>query len=196
MEHIDNLVKEEWETRRETFINLCNIYIKRKGIKEMLDYLDRTDFYTAPCSTKYHLNIKGGLCKHSINVMDALFMQCALLNVNVTDETIAIVSLFHDICKINTYKEDLKWSKDEGGQWVQIPCYTFEEKYAFGHGEKSAIMVQHFLDVTPYELQAINAHMGFSDQRGPQLIGNIFKQNQLAVALHFADMVATYFREV
>ena len=188
--------KEEWEINKETFINLANQYIKRKGIRDLLNYLDRSDFYTAPCSTKYHLNIIGGLCKHSINVCNSLFQIVALLNMNtISDEEIAIVSLFHDLCKIGCYKETLKWTKDATGSWVQEKQFVYDEDYPFGHSEKSAIIVQHYLDVTSYELQAINGHMGFSDIRGVQLVGNIFKHNKLAVALHLADMIATYFKE-
>ena len=190
------LPKEEWEVNKETFINLANQYIKRKGIRDLLNYLDRSDFYTAPCSTKYHLNSIGGLCKHSINVCNSLFQLVALLDMNtISDEEIAIVSLFHDVCKIGCYKESLKWVKDATGSWVQEKQFVYDEDYPFGHSEKSAIIVQHYLDVTSYELQAINGHMGFSDARGLQLVGNIFKHNKLAVALHLADMIATYFKE-
>lgn len=196
MEYAGNLVKEEWEYTKDNFIKLVETYIKRKGISDLMYYLERSDFYTAPCSTKYHLSVKGGLCKHSINVMNALFLNIAMLNLTTyTDETIAIVSLFHDLCKIGCYKLEYKWSKDDENKWIQVPTYIYDEEFPYGHGEKSAAIVSRYLDLTPYELQAINAHMGFSDARGVQLIGNIFRKNKLAVALHFADMTATYFRE-
>lgn len=183
------------EERREKFLKLVNTYIHRKGIDQMINFLDGTDFYEAPCSTKYHLNYEGGLVEHSINVCNNLFLEVAAHNLDFSDETIAIVSLFHDLCKINTYKKVPKWEKDSNNVWIQKDSYIFDEQLAYGHSEKSAMLVARFIQVLPFELQAINGHMGFSDVRGPQLIGNIFKQNKLALMLHFADMTATYITE-
>lgn len=185
-----------YEERVTNFERLARMFITRKGVNDILDWLKRTDFYTAPCSTKYHLNREGGLVEHSINVCNMLFTTVACYNLTgVSDETIAIVSLFHDLCKINCYKKAYKWAKDENNQWYQAEYYIYDEDYPYGHGEKSALIVSRFLSLTPHELQAINAHMGFSDVRGAQLIGNIFNKNKLAVALHFADMASTYFKE-
>ena len=185
-----------YEERVTNFERLGRMFITRKGVNDILDWLKKTDFYTAPCSTKYHLNKEGGLVEHSINVCNMLFTTVACYNLTgVSDETIAIVSLFHDLCKINCYKKAYKWAKDENNQWYQAEYYIYDEDYPYGHGEKSALIVSRFLHLTPYELQAINAHMGFSDVRGAQLIGNIFNKNKLAVALHFADMASTYFKE-
>ena len=185
-----------YEERVTNFERLARMFITRKGVNDILDWLKKTDFYTAPCSTKYHLNREGGLVEHSINVCNMLFTTVACYNLTgVSDETIAIVSLFHDLCKINCYKKAYKWAKDENNQWYQAEYYIYDEDYPYGHGEKSALIVSRFLHLTPYELQAINAHMGFSDVRGAQLIGNIFNKNKLAVALHFADMASTYFKE-
>lgn len=182
--------------RVENFERLATTFIKRKGLDDLITYLHNSDFYFAPCSTKYHLAREGGLAEHSINVCNALFSEVACHNITgITDESIAIVSLFHDLCKIGTYKTETAWRKDKNGQWELYNRYVYDEDYPYGHGEKSAIILQRYLDCTPYELQAINAHMGFSDSRGAQLIGNIFKKNQLAILLHFADMSATYFME-
>ena len=187
----------EYQDRVDNFERLANTFIKRRGLEELLTYLrERSDFYLAPCSTKYHLSIEGGLAEHSINVCNQLFFEVASHNLTgISDETIAIVSLFHDLCKIGCYKKVKRWAKDEDDKWVQYDTYEYDEDFPFGHSEKSAILVQHFLDCTAYELQAINGHMGFSDSRGSQLIGNIFKKNKLALMLHFADMTATYMME-
>ena len=103
--------------------------------------------------------------------------------------------MFHDICKVNTYKEALKWQKNESNEWEQVPYFTFAEDFPFGHSEKSVFLISQYMHLTPYEAQAINAHMGFSDIRGANLIGNMFTKNKLGVLLHFADMTATYFME-
>lgn len=182
---------------KEVFERIATSFIKRKGIDNLLFYLENdTDFYTAPCSTRYHLSVPGGLCRHSINVYNCLMTQiCANSANEISDETAAIVALFHDLCKVNYYELQPKWAKDDNGQWYTKDAYVVNEKFPFGHGEKSVFIVQKFLDITDYEAQAINAHMGFSDERGVRLIGNIFAQNKLALLLHFADMTATYIKE-
>lgn len=186
----------DYNDRVQNFERLANLFIKRKGIDELLEYLKETDFYTAPCSTKYHLCREGGLVEHSINVFNALCSQLAINNItSYPDESITIVSLFHDLCKIGCYKKSFKWAKDENNQWMQVETYIYDEDFPYGHGEKSAMIVRRFMELRPYEMQAINAHMGFSDARGAQLIGNMFKKNKLAVSLHIADMCATYFME-
>ena len=165
----------------------------------LLDYLKQSDFFTAPCSTKYHLSEEGGLCQHSINVFNAL----SAINVELTSlnkmvypkSTIAIVSLLHDLCKIGTYKKEKRWRKNEENEWENYECYVYNEELPFGHSEKSVFIITSYMQITPYEAQAIDGHMGFSDVRGSQLIGNIFTKNKLAVMLHLADMVATYFME-
>ena len=181
--------------------------VNRPGMDKLLDYLDQTDFYTAPCSTKYHLCVTGGLCQHSINVYKALLHIVPWfksdLNKKSIDreamdypvETIAIVSLLHDLCKINTYKSVVKWKKNADNEWEQYEVYEFDEDFSYGHGEKSVFIIQQHIPLTLVEAQAINMHMGFSDERGARLCGNVFNQNALAVMLHIADLIATYLME-
>ena len=175
---------------------------KRPGIEQLIKYLESTDFFTAPCSTRYHLSKDGGLCQHSLNVFDAanLFSEAYKFPgvkgeryIQFDDMNVLIVSLLHDICKANTYKKELRWRKDESNQWEQYETYTFDEEYAFGHSEKSVYIVSKFIKLADVEAQAINAHMGFSDSRGFQLIGSIFKQNSLALLLNWADICHIYY---
>lgn len=184
------------EFNRKVFIETAERIITRSGLQDLIFYLESSDFFEAPCSTRFHLSERGGLCQHSLNVFHAL---CTLIKQyeleNKNPESLAIVSLFHDICKIDTYKETLQWRKNSNNEWEQYATYKFEEDFPFGHSEKSVYLISQFMAVSPYEAQAINGHMGFSDVRGSQLIGNIFSKNKLAVLLHFADMTATYFME-
>lgn len=177
---------------------------KRAGIEQLIKYLENTDFFTAPCSTRYHLAKQGGLCQHSLNVFDAANLFSAAYQfpgvseeryIPFDDMNVLISSLLHDICKINTYKTELRWRKDETNQWEQYETYAFDEEYSFGHSEKSVYIASKFIKLADVEAQAINGHMGFSDARGSQLIGNIFTQNSLALLLHTADLYATYIIE-
>ena len=189
----------DYERNRELFYECVSLYISRDGIEDLMHWLDtETDFFTAPCSTKYHLNVKGGLCQHSLNVLKAVFRFYSTYDLHVSTETLAITSLFHDLCKVNTYQEEPRWTKDASdpnAKWKQVSSYKFQEEFAYGHSEKSVFYLQQFIRLEPYEAQAINGHMGFSDVRGANLIGNIFTQNKLAILLHVADLYATYFME-
>ena len=50
-------------TDKERFIDLYKTHIRREGADKLLEYLDSpaSDFFTAPASTKFHNNVKGGL---------------------------------------------------------------------------------------------------------------------------------------
>ena len=116
-------------TARDRFINIFKTKIKREGADRLLDFLMSSDFFTAPASARYHSAYEGGLLDHSLNVYDCL---CAYLNrdyarekfkLSYSDETIAIVSLLHDICKVIVYKPGFRNVKNEQGKWEQVPTF-------------------------------------------------------------------------
>ena len=76
--------------------------VTREGVTGMLDWLNKSDFFEAPASTKYHLSEKGGLCQHSLNVLnrlrEELFAEYGE-ECPYTEETVVIVALLHDLCK-------------------------------------------------------------------------------------------------
>jgi hypothetical protein len=194
----------DYEKNKKRYIDICKSNIHRDGIEKLLDWLDRSDFYNAPASSRYHLACKGGLCQHSLNVYKRLFKEfCNECDINNIDdekvlETVTIVSLFHDLCKVNFYKEDVRNVK-ENGVWVQKPYYTIDEKISLGHGEKSVIILQQFMKLTMEEIVSINSHMGFSDNRvkgGDYSIINVWDKYKLALLLHVADLKATKIDEV
>ena len=78
----------------------------------------------------------------------------------LTEESVVVATLFHDLCKVNFYKKDVRNQKINGN-WQEVPCYTIEEKYCFGgHGSKSVYLVQQFMKLKTDEAAAINCHMG------------------------------------
>ena len=188
---------------REEFIRIYNENIKREGADKLLEYLDSpaSDFFKAPASTRFHLSNEGGLCEHSINVYNCLsdFMKRDKMTneygITVSDETIAIVSLLHDICKVNCYKTSFRNVKDENGVWQRVPYYEFSDDLPYGHGEKSVYIIGGFMRLTREEAFAIRYHMGFSGTEDIRNIGNAFEKFPLAPALYLADMEATYFVE-
>ena len=125
--------------------------IHRNGLEELLNYLHETDFYTAPASTKYHGAEEHGLVKHSLSVYSTFWDIAPIFGYEHTplnDESAAIVTLFHDICKADFYSVSYRNCKDEEtGKWVKVPYYTIDEKLCYGsHGAKSVYIVQSFME--------------------------------------------------
>ena len=186
---------------REEFLALYNEYIHRDGAKALLDYLcsSASDFFTAPASTRFHGSYEGGLAQHSINVFHCL--SDYLERPKVQDEyglmpsmeTVAIVSLLHDLCKVNCYKSYMRNVKDEIGNWIKVPAYEFSDPMPYGHGEKSVYIISGFMKLTREEAFAIRYHMGFSGEEDKRNVGAAFEKFPLAFALSTADMEATYF---
>ena len=191
-------------TDKERFIDLFKTHIRREGADKLLEYLDSpaSDFFTAPASTKFHNNVPGGLLQHSLNVYDCLTSYYAsarrkeLLGLeDVPDETLAVVALLHDLCKVNVYKESKRNVKDENGVWKQVPYYEFKDELPYGHGEKSVYIISGFMRLSREEAFAIRYHMGFSNEDDPRNVGAAFEMFPLALALSIADTEATYFTE-
>ena len=190
-------------TNKEKFVKIFNDNIKREGADKLLEHLcsPASDFFTAPASGRYHCAYPGGLCEHSLNVYECLKAYLEkqrvkeLYGLNFTDETIAIVSLLHDLCKTNVYKPGFRNVKDENGVWQKVPSYDYEDKLPYGHGEKSVYIASGFMRLTRDEAFAIRYHMGFSGTEDQRTVGEALKLYPLAFALMTADMEATYFME-
>ncbi len=187
---------------REIFEKIFLENIKREGSDKLLDYLRKSDFYTAPASARYHGNVEGGLLTHSINVYNRLVdIIKAEFGENYQDhysnETLAIVALLHDLCKIHYYKVEYRNTKNEFGEWVKVPYYAVNNAFPFGHGEKSVFMANAFMRLTNEEAMAINWHMGGFDDRAKSGggVSEAFKMYPLCVFLHIADLTATYIDE-
>ena len=191
-------------TNREKFLDIYSTYIKREGAQELLAWLTGTnsDFFTAPASTRYHSAYEGGLLEHSINVYECLRDYLARNKVRdefglfYSDETIAVVSLLHDLCKVNVYRVSTRNVKDPvTGQWKPMPYYEFDDNLPYGHGEKSVYVISGFMRLTREEAFAIRYHMGFSNEDDARNVGKAFELFPLALALSIADTEATYFVE-
>lgn len=175
---------------------------KREGIEDLICWIESTDFFSAPASTRYHDSFEGGLLQHSLRVYDWLkaladFYSKTPLAAGplkeLTPDSIILVALCHDFCKIGCYKTEMRWRKDQHNRWEQYPTYKFEEDFAFGgHGSKSVFLVQHFIKLTPTEAAAINCHMGATDESPYGKTGAVFDASPLAWLLHVADEAASF----
>ena len=187
---------------RAEFIELYTANIHREGSAAMLDYLEhKSDFFTSPASARYHGAYAGGLCDHSVNVYHCLNDYLSrervqeLYGLSYSAESIAVVSLLHDHCKIGCYKSGTRNVKNADGKWESVPTFRVEDPLPYGHGEKSVYIISGFMRLTREEAMAIRWHMGFSGSEDPRTIGQALEQYPLAFALSVADMEATYFLE-
>ena len=189
---------------KERFIKIYKENIRRAGSDKLLDYLssDSCDFFTAPASTRFHCAYEGGLCEHSLNVYDCLKSYLATeraketFGLEFSEESVAIVALLHDLCKINTYKVSSRNVKDDRtGVWSKVPYYEYNDTLPYGHGEKSVYIISGFMRLTRDEAMAIRWHMGFSGTEDQKLVGNALHMYPLALALMIADCEATSFVE-
>ena len=190
-------------TAREEFLDIYQTYIHREGAAELLDYLtNKSDFFTAPASARYHGAYVGGLCQHSVNVFRCLEDYLARPRVRETYglsydmESVAVVALLHDLCKVGCYKAGTRNVKNDAtGQWEKVPTFFYEDKLPYGHGEKSVYIISGFMRLSREEAMAIRWHMGFSGPEDDRTVGQALQQYPLAFALATADMEASYFLE-
>lgn len=190
-------------TKKEEFIKIYTENIQREGADKLLDYLlsSQSDFFAAPASTRFHGSYEGGLLEHSINVYyclkDYLNRERVkeVYNLDYSNESIAIVALLHDLCKVNCYVKGTRNVKDKAGVWQQVPTYEYSDDMPYGHGEKSVYIVSGFMRLSREEAFAIRYHMGFSGNEPQNNVGSAFEIYPLAFALSTADMEATYFLE-
>lgn len=189
-------------TNIKTFKQLVTTHIRRDGVDNLLEWVtNETDFLTAPASTRYHGSYEGGLLEHSLNVFNQLVWEMNhVVGEGWTElysmETVAIVALFHDLCKIDRYVLGQKWRKDENGEWESYDAYEYNpQKPEMGHGAQSVYYLQKFIQLTEMEAQAIYWHMGAYDISPYSTLAacsETFKWDPLAFLLHRADMAATY----
>ena len=170
------------------------------------DWLDNTDFWSAPASTKFHGNFKGGLCLHTIMVikqafefakpvLENFFTSPGAEKYTITAKDIFVSALVHDFCKTGFYGVEDRNTKDISGNWVKQPFYkTKSENRNLGHGNESVLMM---LKVMPsmidnrMVMEAVSRHMGFSDLSDSEKYNySNFLDNPLVVLLQLADQTA------
>lgn len=175
------------ENTKRIIMELRNI--NRKGFDELIDYLIKSDYFIAPASSMHHLNIKGGLAQHSLNVLNVALNHNKLLIKPIEEKTIVLVSLLHDVCKINFYKENILKS----GNISDSKPYLVEDKLPVGHSEKSIFILQKYIELTDEEIMLIRWHMGAFDRSYNQNESYIKKVYPEALLLHFADWFASLY---
>ncbi len=201
----NNLFNDNVEVKNDNksrFMEIFQTKIKREGSDKLLQFLlsPHSDFFTAPASSRFHSSYEGGLLDHSLNVYDCLvsYMESERaknFGFEYSEETIAIVALLHDLCKVNVYKKGFRNVKDERGTWQRIDTFEYDDQLPYGHGEKSVYMISPYMMLKREEAFAIRYHMGYSSTEDQRNVSAAFEMFPLAFALHVADSEATYYIE-
>ena len=179
---------------KEEFLELLRS-TDREGIENLIKFIETSDFFTAPASTRFHGNHEGGLLEHSLTVYNILKEKIKHIPIDMTfnEDTIKIVALLHDICKVNFYKTDYRNAKNDLGVWEKVPYYTIEDTIPYGHGEKSVMMLTEYIKLTGEEKYAIRWHMGLSEPKEQYgTLAAAFAKYPLILLLFEADLEATY----
>lgn len=182
---------------KQDFLNAFAL-IRRPGADKLLAWMETMDFFTAPASTRFHGSHEGGLYQHSFTVYKRL---CMLLDnlpdaPQISPESRAVCALLHDLCKVNFYGVEMRNRKnDETGRWEKVPFYTVNEKFHYGHGEKSVFLIERFMRLTTEEAVAIRYHMGAFREGEAGDYAAACEDYPLTLYLHTADMMASHFDE-
>lgn len=199
---------ETLRLNHDRYVETCRTHIHRQGLDDILERLEQNGFFEAPSSASYHLNEPGGLCLHSLNVFDtavtiykhiaepAILSGTSPFTSEVSMESLAICTLFHDLCKVDMYHPSTKWKKSPEGRWVSYEGYDIHDNFPLGHGEKSVLLLYRYLHLTPNEMLAIRWHMGMFDmgENGtPQRFAyyEAMTKSPLVAIVHSADMLAS-----
>lgn len=199
-------IREYYEVRKGRFqAEFFKHLEQRQGYAELWDFLEeQTDFFKAPASTNKHMAFAGGLFLHSCNVYDAFSAKMRTVpHLEPPGDFVFITAYFHDLCKIHMYKHDYKWYKgaDSGNKWVQRPVWVVQDRFPFGHGEKSAFLLARYIKLSLEEALAIRWHMGMTDPGVHHFYpsGSAFQAAvsnfPLVRELHLADMAVGSYEE-
>lgn len=189
-------------TYREKFDKAVS-HINRDGLSNLLNWLENeTDFFSAPASTNFHGNYEGGLLEHTVNVLEyalTLFnftQKRSSDNIEHLKESLIISALFHDICKVNCYSKEEKWTKNSKNQWVSYKGWVYKDEFPMGHAEKSVYLINKHMQLNDIEALAIRWHMGPYETgvaiEGPTKWSYSAASDRLLVRLlHSADLMAS-----
>lgn len=186
------LSKIQIEENRRQILNWL-VTIDRKGMGELLNYMDDNDFFNAPASKSHHQNYPGGLAEHSLGVLLRTLTELKTVsgnNANIKTESIILSALLHDLCKIDQYIIE---GEIKSGDRVTGYMISSNHNANWDHAEKSIRLATQFISLNDEELAAIRYHMGiYKKDYSWEEFGNAIKKYPLVYLIHVADMKDTY----
>ena len=198
MEKLEIGSKDFIEQNRKEVLEILS-KVNREGMDEFIEFLNNSTFFSDPASSRYHANFPGGLAFHSYNLYKICSRLNKLFNRGISEESIIISAICHDLCKIGSYNIDNKWKKDSQGKWESYLTYCYNpNQVQCLHGTESALIASKYIKLTDEEQQAITYHMGaygLSDRDCNQM-NNSIKKYPLVLLIQQSDMASAYFYEV
>ena len=201
------------DNKQEILSLLYNITREGANVHKLINKLESSDFFTAPASTKNHLNTEGGLAEHSVNVYYNLkhLVKYKQLEDTISEESIIITALLHDISKMNVYEKtaiNKKIYSEHGTKQDDLGKFYWATEYSYKHKDPkncfiyhnhevtSEYMIRQFIPLTLEESIAITHHMGgLGYDSAEDNVSLVFATHPLAALLHTADMLATFVDE-
>ena len=192
--------KEELEEQKEMILDLLRS-TERDGIDKLADYLsDSTDFFTAPASTRFHNNFSGGLAQHCLNVYENFKSLLEIKGVEMSEDSIIICALLHDLCKCNTYVVETRNRKNEQGQWEKYNIWATNKEVdiPLPHSSRSIAIIRKFIKLSIKEELTIFYHMcpyGGEDYEYRNMLKAANEKYPQTVLFYVADTIASYLDE-
>ena len=192
--------KEELEEQKEMILALLRS-TERDGIDKLADYLsDSTDFFTAPASTRFHNNFSGGLAQHCLNVYENFKSLLEIKGIEMSEDSIIICALLHDLCKCNTYVVETRNRKNEQGQWEKYNIWATNKDVdiPLPHSSRSIAIIRKFIKLSIKEELTIFYHMGpygGEDYEYRNMLKAANEKYPQTVLFYVADTIASYLDE-
>jgi len=192
--------KEELEEQKEMILDLFRS-TERDGIDKLADYLsDSTDFFTAPASTRFHNNFSGGLAQHCLNVYENFKSLLEIKGIEMSEDSIIICALLHDLCKCNTYVVETRNRKNEQGQWEKYNIWATNKDVdiPLPHSSRSIAIIRKFIKLSIKEELTIFYHMGpygGEDYEYRNMLKAANEKYPQTVLFYVADTIASYLDE-
>ena len=192
--------KEELEEQKEMILDLLRS-TERDGIDKLADYLsDSTDFFTAPASTRFHNNFSGGLAQHCLNVYENFKSLLEIKGIEMSEDSIIICALLHDLCKCNTYVVETRNRKNEQGQWEKYNIWATNKDVdiPLPHSSRSIAIIRKFIKLSIKEELTIFYHMGpygGEDYEYRNMLKAANEKYPQTVLFYVADTIASYLDE-
>ncbi|MBE7053434.1 MAG: HD domain-containing protein [Ruminococcaceae bacterium] len=182
---------------KNTFVGLL-YKTDRLNIGALVNFLEKTGFFDAPCSTGYHLCYEGGLLEHSLNVYDFAYSLCVAWNIPedvISEDSLIIACLLHDIGKAGEI-DKMYYAPNvlKSGERSKSKPYVVDSSLSFmSHEARGLKNICKFIDLTEDEEFAIYHHNGMYGDAKYSLNG---KERPLQLVLHFADLYCSRVTEM
>lgn len=176
----------------ERYEKLKSKVVKRR--EEFLKFMDfvekKTEYFTAPASTKFHLCREGGLLEHSVNVAENLLKIKNALAPEIEDESCVIVALLHDLGKVGM-PNNPQYIKNQPTEKQKFYGYSAWPPYKFNYDltylsvpVRSLYLIGDKISLSEDEVQAIIYHDGqyVDDNKSVAM-----HEEKLTLLLQYAD---------